>query len=80
MDVSDDITEFVTSKVQSLCAQADEEDIEGRKSMIPRRNNDRLFFEDFETEKFKSAVKKFQNIFNMPNEEKLVICQSIYSH
>ena len=38
------------------------------------------FVTDFETEKFKSATKKFQNIFNMPNEEKLVICQSISSH
>lgn len=30
---------------------------------------------DFESEKFKNATKKFHQIFNMPTEEKLVICK-----
>ena len=40
MDVGDDITEFVTCKIQSLCAQADEDDVEGTKSAIQRRRDD----------------------------------------
>lgn len=36
MEVNDDITEFILSKIQSLCAQADEEGIEGKIFMIEK--------------------------------------------
>ena len=31
MQENDDITEFVLSKIQSLCAETNEEDIEGKR-------------------------------------------------
>ncbi len=78
IDVSDDITDFIQWKIKSLCAQADDEEIEGEKTIDiyeKKRNHDKYIL-DFESEKFKSATKKFHQIFNMPTEEKLVICKN----
>jgi succinate dehydrogenase flavin-adding protein (antitoxin of CptAB toxin-antitoxin module) len=41
------------------------------KSMCAQVDDEEI--EDFESEKFKNATKKFHQIFNMPTEEKLVI-------
>ncbi|CAF0721766.1 unnamed protein product [Adineta ricciae] len=50
-----DVTDYVQSKIKSLCAQADEDEID-----------------DFESDKFKNATKKFHKLFNVPADEKLV--------
>lgn len=58
MDVGDDITEFVTCKIQGLCAQADEEDVEGTKSVIQRRKDDQRFFCRFRNGKIQKCNEK----------------------
>ncbi|UJR21588.1 hypothetical protein I4U23_024670 [Adineta vaga] len=54
IDAGVDVTEYVQSKIKSLCEQVDEDEIG-----------------DFESDKFKNAVKKFHK-FNVPADEKLV--------
>ncbi|CAF1369075.1 unnamed protein product [Adineta steineri] len=44
------------------------------KSLCTQADNEEI--EDFESDKFKDATKKFYNIFNMPADEKLVIYYS----
>jgi hypothetical protein len=73
MDVGDDITDYVQWKIESLCAQVDDE-IGGKKSIKNKKIMKKEINLDFETEKFKHQTKKFHKIFNMPTDEKLVIC------
>ena len=60
MQENDDITEFVLSKIQSLCAETNEEDIEGKRereiTMIER--SIAVFFRRFRIGKIQECHKK----------------------
>ncbi|CAF0783145.1 unnamed protein product [Didymodactylos carnosus] len=55
IDKGVDVTDYVTCKIKSLCAQSDDNELD-----------------DFESEKFKNAAKKFHKLFTVPSDEKLV--------
>ena len=72
-----DVTDYVQSKIKSLCAQVDEADIDGE-GEGPLLSLPSSFLVDFESDKFKNATKKFHKLFNIPVDEKLVTCQSTH--
>jgi len=75
IDAGVDITDYVECKIKSLCAQADEDEIDGKwtikKNILLCICNSIV---DFESEKFKNATKKFHKLFIVPADEKLVTC------
>ena len=77
IDAGVDVTDYVQSKIKSLCAQVDEAEIDGRRE-APSLSLQPPFRVDFESDKFKNATKKFHKLFNIPVDEKLVTCQYTY--
>jgi hypothetical protein len=78
IDAGVDVTDYVICKIKSLCAQVDEDEIDGmnkRKIYLHLYTN---LIIDFESDKFKNATKKFHKFFNVPADEKLVTCEFSY--
>ncbi|KAK3713993.1 hypothetical protein QZH41_018780 [Actinostola sp. cb2023] len=59
IDSEDDVRDFVRAKIESLVANVE-------------ADSEETTIQDHETTKFKSAIKRFHRLFNLPENEKLV--------
>jgi hypothetical protein len=67
-DNEDDVTDFVRCKIESLMAQ----------TVTEHYTTDAIDSND--SRNFRAASHKFAKLFNMPEEEKLVNCESFTTH